>query len=269
MSRNKKRLMYSFMIVMLSILIIFFIHINKLNYNTENILGIYNRKFNEYVVFYPQHQDDEVLWGGSAIRKAVNTLGPNNVFVVLVSDGTGVNVFKEKIYKNKSRKEKEALRNNEFYAALFDLGIKKENIIILADLDNKTGNHYDLMKDIALNFEEKYKNVTHIAHSYKYDDHIMHIKNGKVIYNLYKEGKIKDVMFYLKPRYAKKVPIDKRAIYIADSEEDYEAIVNACNEYMIIDKEKDRFGIGYISSHSYFDKLLSDPKLTSVLHLPY
>ena len=31
----------------------------------------------------------------------------------------------------------------------------------------------------------------------------MHRKNGKIIYNLYKEGKIKDVMFYLKPKYVK------------------------------------------------------------------
>ena len=48
------------------------------------------------------------------------------------------------------------------------------------------------MREVALNFEEKYKSVTHVAHTYKYDDHIMHRKNGKVIYDLYNEGKIKD-----------------------------------------------------------------------------
>ena len=35
-----------------------------------------------------------------------------------------------------------------------------------------------------------------------------------------------------------------------------------------INEEKDRRGVGYISAHSYFDKLLNDPQLTSVLHLP-
>ena len=36
----------------------------------------------------------------------------------------------------------------------------------------------------------------------------------------------------------------------------------------IINEEKDRRGVGYISAHSYFDKLLNDPQLTSILHLP-
>lgn len=154
-----------------------------------------------------------MLWGGSALRRDVNTLGTDHVFVVLVSDGAGVNIFKDKIYEKTTRKEKEELRNKEFYAALYDLGVKKENILILADMENKTGNHFNLMREVALNFEEKYKNVNHVAHTYKYDDHIMHRKNGKVIYDLYKERKIKDVMFYLKPKFINKLTPDKRLIY--------------------------------------------------------
>lgn len=266
MSKNKKILFFIFTGL---ILLIFLVEKTDSDYIIEKEIGIYNRPFKENVVFYPQHQDDEVLWGGSALKRAVNTLGTDHVFVVLVSDGSGVNVFKDKIYENTSRKEKEELRNKEFYAALYDLGIKKENILILADMDNKRGSHFDLMRKVALNFEQNYKSVTHIAHTYKYDDHLMHRKNGKIIYNLYKEGKIKDVMFYLKPKYVKKLPADKRVIYKATDYEDYDAIVNACNEYRVINKENDRRGIGYISAHSYFDQLLSDPELTSVLHLPY
>ena len=265
MKKNNKILFYVFVVL---ILLIFCMKKIDLNYSFEKEIGFYNRPFKEYVVFYPQHQDDEVLWGGSAIRRAINTLDSKCVFVVLVSDGSGVNVFKKQIYKNTSRKEKEELRNKEFYASLYDLGVKEENIIILADMDNKIGNHFDLMKEVALNFDKKYKNVTHIAHTYKYDDHPMHRKNGKIIYNLYNEGKIKDAMFYLKPKYIKKVPSDKRVIYKARNYEDYEAIVNACNEYRVINKIENRHGIGYISAHSYFDKLLNDPELTSVLHLP-
>ena len=251
------------------ILLIFFVKINNSDYYLEKELGIHDRPFNEYVVFYPQHQDDEVLWGGSALRRAINTKGANHVFVVLVSDGSGVNVFKNKQYKNTSRKEKEQLRNMEFYAALDDLGVKKDNIIILADIDNKVGSHFDLMREMALYFEEKYKSVTHIAHTYKYDEHPMHRKNGKVIYELYKEGKIGDVLFYLKPNYINKVPPVKRVIYHIKNVDDYESIVKACNEYKIINKENNRKGIGYISAHSYFDNLLNDPELTSILHLPY
>ncbi len=32
------------------------------------------------------------------------------------------------------------------------------------------------MEKIALTFEEKFKNVTHIAHTYKLDDHLQHLK---------------------------------------------------------------------------------------------
>lgn len=266
MSKNKKILFYIFIGL---ILLIFWVQKTDSDNIIEKEIGIYNRPFKENVVFYPQHQDDEVLWGGSALRRAINILGADHVFVVLVSDGSGVNVFKDKTYENTSREEKEKLRNKEFYAALYDLGIKKENILILADMDNKRGSHFELMREVALNFEQKYKSVTHIAHTYKYDDHIMHRKNGKVIYNLYKAGKIKDVMFYLKPKYVKKLPADKRVIYKTTDYEDYDAIVNACNEYRVINKGNDRRGIGYISAHSHFDQLLSDPELTSVLHLPY
>lgn len=46
------------------------------------------------VVFYPQHQDDETLWAAGAIRNAVQYQGPDNVYVVLVSAGTGLKFFK-------------------------------------------------------------------------------------------------------------------------------------------------------------------------------
>lgn len=265
MKKKIKILLGIFIVIILLVIIVQQISSSDL---FENEIGIHNRKFKEYVVFYPQHQDDEVLWGGSALKKAINTLDKNHVFVVLVSDGSGVNVFKEKSYKDKTRKEKEEIRNKEFYAALYDLGVKEENIFILADMENKSGTHFDLMEKVALGFEEKYKSVTHVAHSYKYDDHIMHIKNGKVIFNLYNEGKIKDAMFYLKPKYIKKIPPNKRVLYKIENHEDYESIINACNEYRVINEEKDRHGIGYISAHSYFKKLLEDPNLTSVLHLP-
>lgn len=239
----------------------------KIDYE-DGILGIYNRPFNDYVVFYPQHQDDEVLWGGSAIVEAIDQKGEDNVYVVLVSDGSGVNVLNKGKYKDLSRKEKAKLRNNEFKAALRDLGIKEENTIILSDIDNIEGTHFELMRSVALDFEKRFKSVTHVAHSYRYDNHPMHIKNGKVIQKLYSDKKIKDAMYFLKPEYIKKVKSVNRIIYVSDNEEDYKRVKQACMEYKIIDEKLSRHGIGYISAHSYFDKLLRDKNLTSVLHLP-
>lgn len=69
------------------------------------------------------------MWGGSAIVEAIRQRGSDHVFVVLVSDGSGVNVFKNKQYKGLSREEKSRLRNNEFKAALKDMGISEESTI--------------------------------------------------------------------------------------------------------------------------------------------
>lgn len=146
----------------------------------------------------------------SAIRKAIEQCGADNVYVVLVSDGSGVNVFlRNPRFKGISRKEKEELRNNEFKAALSELGVKDKNIIILADKDNKPGTHYELMEKTALKFEKELGSVTHVAHHYKYDDHIMHRKNGEVLKKLSDEHKIKDTRYFMKPKYIENIPEEK------------------------------------------------------------
>lgn len=39
------------------------------------------------------------------------------------------------------------------------------------------------------------------------------------------------------------------------------------DQYKVIDENKGKLGIGYISAHSYFDHLYSDPNYTSVLSI--
>lgn len=261
---KKHRIIY---ILTFIFIVICFISILKKTSSNEDLIEANNKiKFKEHVVFYPQHQDDEVLWGGSAILEAVKTCGTDNVYIVLVSDGSGVNVFEKNKYKDLSRKEKEELRNKEFKAALNHLGIKKENIIILADIDNHEGTHFDLMREIALNFEQKLGSVTHVAQCYKLDNHPMHRKNGKVIHKLLIDGKIKDAMYFLKPKYAKKIDSNQKNIYKVTNKKEYDQVKNACKEYQLIDEKKHRYGIGYTSAHSYFDELLLDPNLTSILY---
>ncbi len=251
------------------LLVVAFIYISNKSFTDEKLVsGVYNHPFKDYVVFYPQHQDDEVLWGGSAIVKAIKECGKDNVYVVLVSDGSGVNTFKNKQYRKLSRKEKLEIRNNEFRAALKDLGIKKENIIILADIDKHEGAHFELMKKVALKFEKDLKSVTHVSHCYKYDNHPMHRKNGKVMHELYLKGEIKETMYFLKPKYASKVQSNQRAIYISNDDISYRRVKDACMEYKLLDLSNHRHGIGYTSAQRYFDRLLEDPYLTSILYMP-
>ena len=145
-------------VIIKSIIIIFSIVLLAQVYTHKktNLTGeIYNREFNQNVVFYPQHQDDEVLWGGSAILRAIETCGRDNVYVVLVSDGLGVNVFKDEAYKNMTKEQKKEIRDKEFKAALRQLGVKEKNIILLSDIDKDSKNRFELMKKIILEFENK------------------------------------------------------------------------------------------------------------------
>ena len=90
-------------VIIKSIIIIFSIVLLAQVYTHKktNLTGeIYNREFNQNVVFYPQHQDDEVLWGGSAILRAIETCGKDNVYVVLVSDGLGAVSYTHLVHGN-------------------------------------------------------------------------------------------------------------------------------------------------------------------------
>jgi len=63
-------------IVLSAILSTFFVFTTYDIYSQQN-----NEKFKDHVVFYCQHQDDEVLWAGSAIINAINEVGKDNVYV--------------------------------------------------------------------------------------------------------------------------------------------------------------------------------------------
>ena len=140
--------------------------------------------FGDTVVFYPQHEDDETLWAGSAILEAIKERGADNVYVVLVSYGTGIKVFKDEKYSNLSNQEKYEYREREFLDAVKELGVKKENIILLPRINNSEVTSFNLMEKTALDFERKFDNVTHVAHTYKYDWHLQHLKMV-LLFNLY------------------------------------------------------------------------------------
>lgn len=245
----------SFMLISIFVIFIF---INYFNYEKS-------MEFKDNVVFYVQHQDDETLWASSAIERAIAEKGKNNVYIVQVSYGINSNEFKkDKKFKNMTMMEKYEYREREFLAATKQLGIKEENIIIIPRMIDKYEDSFKLEEKIALDFEKKLKSVTHIAHTYKYDNHSEHIKNGKVIYYLYKQGKIKDVKFFVKPKYEFNIPITEIMIYKTIDDKSKENIRRACEEYKLIDEEQKREGIGYKSDNLSFDKLLREYK--SILH---
>lgn len=249
----------------LPVILCLFLILTMFNIKKNNI----NKQFKDYVVFYPQHQDDEVLWAGSAIVEAIKERGQDNVFVVLVSNGSGIAVFdKNEQYKNLTKDQKSSYRNREFLASLNSLGVKDKNIIILPELNSNGYTDFNAMESIALEFEKNFTSVTHVAHTYKFDNHLQHIKNGSIIQGLYNTGKIKDAKYFVKPQFAYKIFPTKKIIYNADSNEEYKMIKEACKQYKIIDIDNQREGIGYKSDHKSFDKLLKNKTAPSILHTP-
>lgn len=221
--------------------------------------------FNGTIVFYPQHQDDETLWSGPAILKALEQCGPENVYIVLVSDGSGIKILNTGEYSNLNRYQKFQIRNTEFKGALNALGVNKENIIFLNELDSNDDLDFDNMKKIALSFEENFLNVTHIAHSYELDWHEQHLSNGNIIKQLYDNNQINNALFFTRPKYEKYIP-NQEKIIITTENNSYKKLKNACYYYKKIDILKGLHGIGYQSDHKSFDKLLSINK--SILHTP-
>lgn len=217
------------------------------------------------VVFYSQHQDDETLFAGSAIVDAIEAVGKENVYVVLVTDGTGSEVFNWSRYKNIPIETKIALRTNEFKAALSKLGVLDSNIILLGQPEN------NIDKNVIVStidyFESNFQNVTHITHSYKYDTHPQHLATGQILNNLYINGLIKDCRFFIPPSEVNKIPNNQLIESVSDTIDEKNKVLAACNEYNLDNKDMIREGIGYKSVPGLFKALTSDYKVTSYLHL--
>lgn len=222
--------------------------------------------FNDNVVFYSQHQDDETIFAGSAIIDAIEAVGAENVYIVLISDGDESGIFLDERYKNLTIAEKTELRNNEFKAATKQLGVLEENLVFLNQPENTI--YEKVVSNTMLNFENEFDSVTHITHSYKYDLHKQHLKTGEVLYNLYKNGLIEDCRFFgrkeLIPTHNQEALIES----ISDNKVEKEKLIKAVDEYKLDNKDMVREGIGYKSVKLLFDALTSDPNNTSYLHEP-
>ena len=222
--------------------------------------------YGDKVVFYTQHQDDETLFAGSAIVDAIQSVGKENVYIVLFTKGNRTAVFDKDRYKNLNADERATLRNNEFDAAVSKLGIVNKNIIKLNQ--NEYDINYKELSMVIEEFENNFGSVTHIAHSYKYDAHTEHMQTGQVIYDLYNQGIIKDVRFFAGYNQGEKIPDDYLIQSVSDNEEERRIVLDACNEYKIDNKDMIREGIGYKSVPAMFNALENDKKTINYLHKP-
>lgn len=220
--------------------------------------------YGDKVVFYVQHQDDETIFAGSAIVDAIESVGKENVYVVLITNGSGTNVFNYERYREMSLDDKIALRNNEFKAAVLDLGLNINNVICLNQYEDQIDDN--LLREQLLYFENNFKNVTHVTHSYKYETHEQHLASGKVMLDLYNKGLIKDCRFIARYDMVSGIPNKDLIESVADNQEEKQKVLKACNEYMLDNKDMVREGIGYKSVRGLFDDLIRKDKVPSFMH---
>lgn len=220
--------------------------------------------YGDKVVFYVQHQDDETIFGGSTVIDAIKSVGSENVYMVLVTDGSGSKVFNYERYKGLAHEQKVNLRDNEFKAAISRLGVKLENVVFLNQPEDKIDN--ELLKDTILYFENTFNNVTHITHSYKYETHLQHIATGNTVNSLYVNGLIKDCRFLAREDKISGISRHQLIESVADNNGEKKKVLNACSEYKLDNKDMIREGIGYKSVSKLFIRLTSNPKVPSYLH---
>ncbi|RDY28061.1 PIG-L family deacetylase [Romboutsia weinsteinii] len=262
--------------------------LNELN----NIQSSGELKFTKSnVIFYIPHQDDEILFFSSAIINAVNSVGKENVHIILVSDGTQAR-YKEKIsdkldeysknqglYSENSEKQLEIRNNifsqsrtNEFYEAVSFLGIDKNNIITLGYPDGNLPNYLFEIEEIIKNINNQYNgDITHVTYSPFLDSHEDHKTLGRALLNTYMDLDVKDVYFVVKDFFDSSIPIEQLITSTVNSKPDIEKIKKGIESYSIFDLDNGRFAIGLYSAKNLFDNLsqhISNGEVKVSLHGP-
>jgi LmbE family N-acetylglucosaminyl deacetylase len=155
-------------------------------------------------VFYVPHQDDETLYYGQTITAAVDVLGKENVYVVLLTDGNSSNAKNNEFIKNglnnyNSVNEKKlsfsGARDNEYRRALIEMGV--ENIHVIETFGNNRfndgaftkgtkiyNNNLVALKNLIVSYSSKLDDVTHFAFT-NLDDNDDHEVLGTVLTSLY------------------------------------------------------------------------------------
>jgi hypothetical protein len=230
------------------------------------------------VIFYSPHQDDETIGMGASIAEHVRIGRP--VYVVLFTNGAGssaINILngKEKCgshntfhHFNLTLEDFIYARNNEFIAACKKLGV---NRVYIANngkgFDETIGlkNMVDKFKNLILNFQNQYSNISHklIAGNSDYscsgENCNTYIKSDAhragdiAINNLYNLGLVKDVRLYKIYIFSscynerKRTANWKKPVYTSDMLRKQKA----CDEYKLYKPEIGRFAIAY--NHSVWE----------------
>lgn len=223
---------------------------------------------NNVTLYFAPHQDDELLSMGISV---MNSIEKDDTHVILCSDGSKSNI--RRVLNNKrfctrhfsfhrydlSIEEFIKARDMEFIDSCKGLGVCESNIHI--DEDRTIDGSLDIQKakEIINKYLDKYENakvrtITPFGCEAQHSDH----KNlGHAAIELYKEGKIKDLEFYVEPYFYKEFEevnpdIEVLCVGVDKSKEDN--LLKAINSYKVWKPKEGRYCVGYHSTRPYFDQ---------------
>lgn len=256
---------------------------------TNNPVEVFNK---EKAVFYIPHQGDETLYFSTAILNAINTLGKDNVFLVLVTDGNNsdiMNSFDTELSNllkdsnldldntnddefNKTKIFTDA-RDNEFLDAAKSLGIPLTNVKLVNGIsEGSLADGSELIKSIITEYETSYSgNITHVSFTPYYDDNLDNLELGKILESLYSDRKISHSYFITKKEFSDKVPSDKKIKLSTTEVTDFSKLKLASEAYQKLDPTTLRLSIGYTNNLQQFkilDKSIKNKNLNTTLHVP-
>ncbi|MCC0784436.1 PIG-L family deacetylase [Clostridioides sp. ES-S-0108-01] len=219
-------------------------------------------------LFFTPHQDDETLSMGSAIIEHVEksdthvilcTDGSKSIIRKVLDDGGTCSYHIKDVHKySLAESEFSKDRDEEFKDSCEAMGVKESNIHIEDNRAHDGALNKEKAKEIILKYLKKYpdakvKTVTPFKANGIHEDHRA---LGKAALELYQEGKIKDLRFYVEPydyNDFKKVNPSIEVWEVLPSQE--EKLLSAMNSYKKWNPESGHYAIGYHSVKSHFDEL--------------
>lgn len=219
-------------------------------------------------LFFTPHQDDEILSMGSAIIEHVEksdthvilcTDGSKSIIRRVLDDGGSCSYHIKDVHKySLSESEFSKDRDEEFKDSCEAMGVEESNIHIEDNRAHDGELNKEKARKIILKYLKEYpdakvKTVTPFKASGIHEDHRA---LGEAALELYKEGKIKDLRFYVEPydyNDFKKVNPNVEVWEVLPSQE--EKLLSAMNAYKKWNPESGHYAIGYHSVKSHFDEL--------------
>lgn len=218
----------------------------------------------DITLFFSPHQDDELLSMGIGI---IESLKEDETHVILCTDGSKSSVrkvlndkkpckFSIGIHKYDLNEEQFVMaRDKEFLQSCKLLGVKDENIHISKMRTVDGGLTIKESKQIIKYYLNRYKNakvrtITPFGCAKQHDDH----KNlGMAALELYNEGQIKDLEFYIEPYlYKEFLEINEISVQTKSTNNE-KMILKAIKSYKTWKPKHRKYAIGYHSTRRFFN----------------